>query len=1128
MGKQIIIGGDFNICMDPILDKKGRCIETYCKSANMLKSLMTELNLCDIYRIQHPSLKRFTWRNKGRAGWVQSRLDMFLVSEDMHYNNIKSYIHPSIKSDHSLIHISFKSTQQWSRGRGFYKFNTKLLEDTDYVEKMNAKLSSLYEESRDFTNKALFLDYLKCEIRGFSISYSAYKAKQNKQKESLLKAKLAELEHTVSETPTPDTIDKYYNIKSELETLYVERSRGSMIRSRVQYINENENATKFFLNLEKQNYNKKCIKMLITENREEITDEKEILNEQKNYYKNLYSDYIPNISNDDLVEMEQDFLESADMKKLNVEQKDFIDSEMTIEECGKALSQLSNNKSPGCDGLPTEFYKFFWGHLKYIVYDSFKWSIENNSLSVDQKRGVITLVPKQGKDVRHLSNWRPISVLNTDYKILTKLYALRLQTVLGDIINPDQVGYLKGRFIGENIRTIKDIMDYTQHFKISGLIALMDFQKAFDTVSWSFLIKCLNSFNFGDKFISIVKMLYSDIESCVTNNGKSSTFFRLHRGIRQGCCLSALLFIIVVELLAISIRASNDIKGLTINNFTYKISQLADDTTLFIKDQSSLKYAFDLIERFGFCSGLKLNKSKTELIALDDNIKRDKNLHVTWNNGPFKTLGVWFTNSEEETYNLNFRDKLPKLRQILSIWSGQSLSLKGKITIIKNLVISKIINTCSMMYIPINFIKEVDKLVFTFLWGEGKRPKVRKSVIVNDYSSGGLKMVDFLNTIKSLKAVWVQRILLCESKCMNNKWANIATAMIGSCNQKLLLHKQNFEDLKLPPWCNNFYKQVLECWYNFFSKEPETYLEIIQEKFQYNRFLKIGEKQLDNSFDFLKKHNILRVVDIIEGNNFMTKVELETKLACSISALFYNSLVCAIPQRWKLLIRSNKKPNNYLKHDISHLKKNIAQLKTRDIYCYLTYTKNLPTSVNKWIEHYPFLETLDWTQLFRVPYQITKEPKLQSFQYCITNRFVNCNYNLFLWRQIDSELCDICHQIDTIEHFFYYCSVVNNFWIHVGNLIFEAFEIKLEYTVLEILLGIPCKKNTVMSIINFVILYAKRYIYCCRIHQRNLSINYFTGILKNRVKTEVYICKMSSENNGNVSNHWNVLLAKCS
>ena len=119
---------------------------------------------------------------------------------------------------------------------------------------------------------------------------------------------------------------------------------------------------------------------------------------------------------------------------------------------------LSNNKTPGCNGLPTEFYKFFWGILKFFVFDSLKLSTENKTLSIDQNRGVTTLVPKKGKDVHHLINWRSISVLNTDYKILTKLYAMRLQVILGNIINPEQVGYLKGRFIGENIRTIKDII----------------------------------------------------------------------------------------------------------------------------------------------------------------------------------------------------------------------------------------------------------------------------------------------------------------------------------------------------------------------------------------------------------------------------------------------------------------------------------------------------------------------------------------------------------------------------------------------------------------------------------------------------------------------------------------------
>ena len=120
--------------------------------------------------------------------------------------------------------------------------------------------------------------------------------------------------------------------------------------------------------------------------------------------------------------------------------------------------------------------------------------------------------------------------------------------------------------------------------------------------------------------------------------GNHHLFFKLHHGIHQGCCLSALLFIIVVEFLAISIRENNNIKGIAINNTTYKISQLADDTTLFIEDQISLKYALNEIELFEMCSGLKLIKSKRELIVLKEDIMNDKNLHLTWHKGLFKTL----------------------------------------------------------------------------------------------------------------------------------------------------------------------------------------------------------------------------------------------------------------------------------------------------------------------------------------------------------------------------------------------------------------------------------------------------------------------------------------------------------
>ena len=160
------------------------------------------------------------------------------------------------------------------------------------------------------------------------------------------------------------------------------------------------------------------------------------------------------------------------------------------------------------------------------------------------------------------------------------------------------------------------------------------------------------------------KILYTKIESCVTNNGKSSEFFTLERGIRQGCCLSALLFILVVEILAISIRNNKDIKGININKEEFKISQLADDTTLYLADISSLKNSLLLLERFAVCSGLCINKDKTEVIPLNiQNVDKHK-LGISWQKGSFKMLGIWFSSNEDEMIRLNLNDKVERIAGI--------------------------------------------------------------------------------------------------------------------------------------------------------------------------------------------------------------------------------------------------------------------------------------------------------------------------------------------------------------------------------------------------------------------------------------------------------------------------------
>ena len=171
-------------------------------------------------------------------------------------------------------------------------------------------------------------------------------------------------------------------------------------------------------------------------------------------------------------------------------------------------------------------------------------------------QSVLSFKNEPRKDHALLENWRPISLVNVDTKIMSKVITARIKKVLPSIIHYNQTGYVKDRFIGEAIRSIFDIMVFTAKENIPGSLLFIDFQKAFDSVEWEFLIESLKKFNFGRDFLQWVKTFYNNIQSCVINNGVSSNFFTLERGVRQVDPLSPYLFIIAVETfkLAIAIR----------------------------------------------------------------------------------------------------------------------------------------------------------------------------------------------------------------------------------------------------------------------------------------------------------------------------------------------------------------------------------------------------------------------------------------------------------------------------------------------------------------------------------------------------------------------------------------------
>ena len=251
------------------------------------------------------------------------------------------------------------------------------------------------------------------------------------------------------------------------------------------------------------------------------------------------------------------------------------------------------------------------------MVSSFNYAFRNGTLSISQRQGIISLIPKKKKNAEYLKNWRPVSLLNVDYKIETKTIALRLEKILPNLIHPCQSGYVKGRFIGESIRLIADTMHFTKAKNIPGVAVFLDFEKSFDSVEWSFIQKCLETFNFCLDLRQWIKVFYTDISSCVLNNGYASKHFRLERGVRQGCPLSGTLFVIAIELLAQRIRRSKGIKGIPIDEHNeVKLSQYTDDTTVLLSDVQSLLKLFDLLSLFERCSGLKLNQTKSEILWL--------------------------------------------------------------------------------------------------------------------------------------------------------------------------------------------------------------------------------------------------------------------------------------------------------------------------------------------------------------------------------------------------------------------------------------------------------------------------------------------------------------------------------
>ena len=1066
-----IIAGDFNCILNNDMDKKGGASSHANKKCQgFLNTWIEESNLVDIWRQMHPTLRRYTY-HKQRPFPVYSRLDYFLLSEGLTSSITSTSIQPGYCTDHSIITLTLDLINH-PRGRGHWKFNNSLLTDMTYIRKMKDVIMDTRNSNQE-ANDQLLWDLIKYKIRQETIRMSSEKKRNVNNKLMALEKTLQSLEAERDDTGIEQ--EKIKHTREEIEKIQEEKTKGAMIRCKVRWYEEGEKSTKYFLNLEKRNYSKKVISRLKDKHNHTLSQPKEINNEIFDFYKKLYSSRTR--LNDNLHESEE--ILSTIEKKLTNEESNQLEGAISEAEMVEALKTTPNGKSPGSDGLTAEFYKIFWTDIKDPLLKSVNAATTTGELSTTQKHGVITLLPKPGKDPLHLKNWRPISLLNQDYKLVAKCIASRIKTHLKNLIHSDQTGFIKGRHIGENINKLFSIMDYTEKEDIPAIIACIDFEKAFDSMEWNFIKKALEKFNFGPSMIQWVNTLYKNSVSCVLNNGWTTQSFELNRGVRQGCPLSPYLFILAAESLSCYIRKSKDIKGITVKGKEHKICQFADDTCLLLQyDTTSIDSALQAFDKFQAISGLKVNYEKTELFPVgairESEVPLYSKRNIKWSPKSVKVLGIHITYNKKDLLKKNYKQIVTKLENIIHIWKRRNLTLYGKVQIIKAHLQSQLIYQLSVLPSPPrSFLDKIQKILYQYLWNN-KPDKIKRAVIQNSRENGGLAMPDIRHQNTALKVTWIQRIL----QNPNSAWSSCALATFPKEGLLILkgnISSQDLQQHQLLP-TNNFWNEVVTKWADYCYKEAKaiTEEETNNQPLWYNSHIKIRNQVL--SYKNWQAAGVNQVKDlkdeygdILDYQKFCENYDIETNF------LEFYGVISAIPRHWRMNKRVMANSE-----DATKLCK--YEKPTKIIYQkLLEKERKMPENLTrKWSAELqtanPNIDMPHLLKSFKMIYKCTESTKIRNFQYRLMHRILGINSKLYKWKIKDSPLCDLCKkEQETYSHLFCKCEKVQSLWKGIEEWTQQNTGLRLETTPTTIIFG---TFNT--RVLDLILNATKFYIYYCK------------------------------------------------
>ena len=829
----MFFAGDFNLVEDPQLDRSGNARDPQIGLEQLL-TFKEDFGLVDSYRYKKPGERIYTFFSN-RHG-TQSRIDRIYCSTNVADYWTSSRTRTVRNSDHSVMicrfSVKFLSIKY---GPSYYKMNTLLLNETVAQNYIEQKLSNF-----TFRTDNIILEWeeLKYQLKFFLQNFQRTKAFERKRERRSLELRMAEVRRSLQTNPTDhENKRSLKNMQNQLEVLNTYYVRQCLHNSHYKDIVNDRVSLSTAKSIQKRSAESRYFYALTARNGQTLTDSKHILNEVHEQYVTLFTSEGCNR------EEGERFLNHDGLKSLSPVEAEDLEGNITGEEIRRAILSFDKGKTPGSDGLSIDLYVNYIHYFVPILQMLFRNCFARHELSPSMQLGIISQLFKKGDRTKR-ENWRPLSMLNVDYKILTKVLTLRLKTVATKLVHSDQTCAVPGREIKDGIFNLYNIIECSNMYNDDMLLVSVDHKQAFDMVEWDFMKLTLEKLGLGHNLRKWVDIIYSHghVLSSVMVNGFISPSFTPSRGIRQGCPLSAILYVLSTEPLANFLRNSNRISGVSFFGKTYRITKYADDTTIFAKNYNEVREVFSIFDHFQAASGSRITHTKTQILRLGSFRNQDPPLlYQHFVVEEMKIYGVHISATLGMDCNRNWNKAWEQVAKLRRSVPPKCLSIYGKIHTIMTFYLSAFWYTCCFVNPSMDLIKETEKQMDSYVWYPSRRNFVKKKVVKLPKDRGGLNYPDIESR------VWAMRLMLLVKRWKDKEsqtWHHSFDILYGRVRDKSLQQlgavtaPKLYKDLRKIQLQTRFRKisrtQFLCCGKTYFIenvKSRDIYRAIILQKF---------------------------------------------------------------------------------------------------------------------------------------------------------------------------------------------------------------------------------------------------------------------------------------------------------